>query len=203
MSARSSACTKVPIGAVAEYEDIRTVGNPVEQNAEDAEAAVTENRAWTNDAHVEAVGGSVEAGPLCGKFGEAICASCGAALVVGSTGLGSGTPNTALDDVCTTLATRVLAHAFSRMRVPSTFTVRQVFIFGEGYLGDVVKHHVHAIDADALSLCCVRRPACSRCRSRWRPGDSDRGCAPRSRWRAVALQAAHRSNHFRLEGLEL
>ena len=40
----------VAVGAVAEHERVGAVGDPVEQDGEDAEAAVAEDRAWPHDA---------------------------------------------------------------------------------------------------------------------------------------------------------
>ena len=77
-------------------------------------------------------------------------ASCGWGTVVGSTGFDSGTPNTALDDVCTTLATPASAHASSRVaRAVDVDRAQQLAVLGERHLGDVVEHDVDAVDGAA------------------------------------------------------
>ena len=47
----------VAVGAVAEHDRVGAVGDPVEEDAEDAEAAVAEDRARADDRDVEAVDG--------------------------------------------------------------------------------------------------------------------------------------------------
>ena len=62
----------VAVGAVAEHDRVAPVGDPVEQDAEDAEAAVPEDRARSHDRHVETLTGSVETGPFGGELGVAV-----------------------------------------------------------------------------------------------------------------------------------
>ena len=67
--------------------------------------------------------------------------------VVGSTGLDSGTPNTALDDVCTTLATPASAAGVEQdAGAVDVDRAQQVGVAGQRHLGDVVVHDVDAVD---------------------------------------------------------
>ena len=115
----------VPVGAVAEHDRVLAVGDPVEQDREDPEASVAEDGPRADDRHVEpAVRSARQAGPLGGELG----------VPVGLVGLRDrrraapgwppGTPNTALDEVWTTLLTPAAAQASSRTWVPSTLTER-------------------------------------------------------------------------------
>ena len=74
-------------------------------------------------------------------------ASCGRGTVVGSTGFDSGMPNTALDDVCTTLRdTGVAARLEQDARAVDVDRAQQLVVAGERHLGDVVEHDVDAVD---------------------------------------------------------
>ena len=54
----------VAVVAAAEHEDVGAVGDPVEQDPEDAEAAVTEDRPRPHDGDVEALRDALEACPF-------------------------------------------------------------------------------------------------------------------------------------------
>ena len=62
----------VAVGAVAEHDRVGAVGDPVEQDGEDAEAAVAEDGARAHDRHVEPGGGRAQARPLGGQLGVAV-----------------------------------------------------------------------------------------------------------------------------------
>ena len=58
--------------APTEHEDVGAVGNPLEQDPEDAQPAVTEDRPRSNDGDVEPLRCCVETGPLGIELGEAV-----------------------------------------------------------------------------------------------------------------------------------
>jgi hypothetical protein len=62
----------VAVGAVAEHDRVGAVGDPVEEDGEDAEAAVAEDRAGADDRDVEPGGGGPETRPLGGELGLAV-----------------------------------------------------------------------------------------------------------------------------------
>ena len=61
---------------------------------------------------------------LAGELGPAVVLARGVGCVSSVTGLASGAPNTALDEVWTTFCTPAAALASSRLRVPSWFTLQ-------------------------------------------------------------------------------
>lgn len=64
----------------------------------------------------------------------------------GSTGLLRGTPNTALDDVCTTLRTPAPALGQQQRRAVDVDRAQQLLVLGQRHLGHVVEHHVGTVD---------------------------------------------------------
>ena len=176
----------VAVRAVAEHDRVGAVGDPVEEDAEDAQAAVAEDGAGADDRDVEAVGGGSQAGPLGGQLGLRRRPPGAWGRSSGSTGLASGTPNTALDDVCTTFDTPASALAAEQEgRAVDVDRPEQLGVPGQRHLGHVVVHDVDAVDrlADpALGRGC--RPA--RTRRPDRPHRRRRCPAPARRRRAPA-----------------
>ena len=114
----------VAVGAVAEHERVGAVGDPVEQDAEDAEAAVAEDRARPHDRDVEPVGGRPQAGPLGGELGVPVGLLRAWAPCRGSTGSTRGCRTPRSTTCARPCRRRPRRHASSSVVVPSTLTVR-------------------------------------------------------------------------------
>ena len=112
----------VAVVARAQHEHGRAVGDELEQDGHDAEPAVPEDRARPDDRDVDARsrrrrGTAARPAASPGRTPRA-----GGGGVSSVTGLCSGIPKIALDDVCTTLPTPASRAATSKLAVPVTFT---------------------------------------------------------------------------------
>ena len=186
----------VAVGAVAEHEDVGAVGDPFEQDPEDAEPAVTEDGSRPDDGDVEALRRRLEAGPLGGELGVAVR--------LDGRGHGGrqhrdcwpGTPNTALDDVCTNLPTpashRLLQQQVGAVDVDGT---QQLLVLGQRYLGDVVEDDVARRSPHARTTSRSRMSPMTISTSGGRSSESLRSSTrTRGRLRPAAARAAIRSS---------
>ena len=112
----------VDVVAGPEHRHGRAVGDPVEEDAEDAQPAVTQDRARPHDRHVEPPGDRCPARAARRRAWRVRRAPRAGARSRGSPGSLRGTPKTADDEVCTTLATPARSQAPSSTAVPPTLT---------------------------------------------------------------------------------
>ena len=96
----------IEVVAVAEHRNAAALLDPVEEDLKDAEAAVADDRARPDDGDVEPVLARRRFAPAARRRAwPRRTPRAAAASALSSTGFFAGTPNTALDEVCTTLRT--------------------------------------------------------------------------------------------------
>ena len=136
----------VAVAAVAEHEDVRAVGHPLEEDAEDAQPAVPEDRARPNDGDIEPLAHGIEARPLGGEFGMTVRLDRG--------GHGGGQDRVAAGHAEHGAGRRVhhLAHTRSRARrqqqrgAVDVDRAQQLLVLGQRNLRHVVEHDVDAMN---------------------------------------------------------
>ena len=147
---------------------------------------MTEDRARPDDGDVEPVGDGCEAGPLGGELGVAVRLDGRGHGRAAGPGSLAGTPNTALDDVCTTLPTPAPRRLAAAGAVPSTLTVRsRCCVPGQRHLGDVVEHDVDAGRRRARRRCAIADVADARTRRRLGASSASLRSSTRTSWPAA------------------
>ena len=143
----------VPVAATPEHEHRRAVGHEVEEQCHHAQPTVAEHRAGPHDRDVEPGGDRIVAQRARLEAWRGRRARADGNGVLSVTGLCSGMPNTALDDVCTTFATRASRAADQHVGGSAdVHLVEQRAVLGQGHLGDVVEHDVDALTGGAHRL---------------------------------------------------
>ena len=132
----------VPVVALAEHEDVGTVGDPFEQDSEDAEAAMAEDRARSNDGDVETVRRRVVASPLGGELGVPVRldrASAPSSAAPGSRWARRRPHSTSVHDLADAGPGRFLQQ---QLRAVDVDRAQQLLILRQRNLGDVVEDDV-------------------------------------------------------------
>ena len=140
----------VAVGAVAEHDRVGAVGDPVEQDPEDAEPAVAEDRPRPHDRHVEPGGGGAQAGPLGGQLGVAVgLLRAGHRGRQHRVGLGDAEHGARrrVHDLGRRRRRRRRRGAIAR--AVDVDRAQQPRVAGQRHLGDVVEHDVDAVDGGA------------------------------------------------------
>ena len=137
----------VEVVAAAEHRDVLAPADPLEEDLHDPQAPVAHDGARADDGDVEAARDEVVAEVLGGELRAAVVLLRVRAGVASSTGLWSGAPKTALDDMLTTLRTLAASAASSRWRAPSRLTLQNAALsFASGTIATLWWTTLDALD---------------------------------------------------------